>query len=75
MKILCNLTEFAHMVRDCENGTCYNCVLNHVCEELRKNNPELGEKNLIEHFVTSDSIIRESDDPKSPPKENVYNVR
>lgn len=64
MTITCTLKEFANLVRDCHNGACDSCALKTACAELRINEPELPEKNLVEFFCHHQNIIPENSEQK-----------
>lgn len=54
MKIYCTVKQFGQLVRACEKGTCYTCVLRAAC----KADPE--NPKTIEDFITAETIEKEA---------------
>ena len=55
MKIYCTVKEFGQLVRACEKGACYTCVMRAAC----KADPE--NPKTIEYFVAAETIEDEDE--------------
>ena len=50
MKIICTVSEFGELVRQCEHATCKECMLKNVCDGSG-----------VECFVSAGDIVPDSE--------------